>query len=147
MKKQIMQSWSRCERVWMKWMVVWLTTIWLTLSFILPFFLTWQSHLFFGSCFLACLLFSFSGANHDMDNSGVFILEREIVETRSIYWWMVDDANSQCRNFANGGGRVRDLNNKSIKIFSLGSHNLTILNEIVRNIWIKLCNNVLIWLS
>jgi len=28
---------------------------------------------------------------------------------------MVDDANFQCRNFASGGGRVRDLDQESMK--------------------------------
>ena len=44
--------------------------------------------------------------------------------------WMVDHAHSWCRNFASGSGRVRYLDRESMKRFSLGSHNLTKLNEI-----------------
>ena len=57
------------------------------------------------------------------------------------YRWMVDNANSQCRNFAYEHGRVRGLDHKSMKIFLLGSRNLTKFNEITSNIWIGFCNN------
>jgi len=40
---------------------------------------------------------------------------RKIANIWGIHWWMVDDANFQCRNFAIGGGRVRDLDQESMK--------------------------------
>jgi len=46
------------------------------------------------------------------------------------------NTNSQCRNFASGGGCVRDLDQESVKIFSLGSQILTKLKEITSNICI-----------
>ena len=46
-------------------------------------------------------------------------------------------ANSQCKNVASGCESVRDLDRERMKRFSLGSQNLTKLNEVTSSICIR----------
>ena len=97
------------------------------------FFLAIPS-LFFGSYFLACLLFLWATIVYH-----IFyfrdVTEREFVIIWSIYLVDGGNANSWCRNFESGCGRVRDQ--ESMRRFSLGSQNLTKLNEVTSSICIR----------
>ena len=61
---------------------------------------------------------------------------------------LVDDgeANSQCRNVANGWECVRAYDRESMKRFSLGSQNLTKLNRMTSSICIRFLMVYDIWL-
>ena len=115
--------------------------------FIVYFFQMWLSFFlyFSGSCFLACLLFLWG--NHSLTHI-IFrdVTKREFDITRSIYLIDGGNANSWCRNFSSGCGRVCDLDQESMKKFSLGSQNLTKLNEITRSICIRFFIKYDIWL-
>ena len=89
-------------------------------------------------------LFFLDRANHDINNSG-YLFWRERLSIQGVFiWWMMDDVDSQCRNFADGGGRVCGLYHKSMKRFPLWSHSLTTLNDKASNICKRFCNKVLI---
>ena len=65
------------------------------------------------------------------------VTEREFVIIWSIYLVDGGNANSWCRNFASGCGRVSDIDQESMRRFSLGSQNLTKLNEVTSSICIR----------
>ena len=156
MDKQIIQSRSRCACVRVEgWIMVWLTPNceWSSLPlYFIPKFLLYiffrcgyPFFSFSGSCFLACLLFLWG--NHSLTHI-IFrdVIKREFDITWSIYLVDGGNVNSQCRNFSSGCGRVCDLDQESMKKFSLGSQNLTKLNEITRSICIRFFIKYDIWL-
>jgi hypothetical protein len=85
---------------------------------------------------LACLLFLWG--NHSLTHIIFWDVTKRVFDiTWSIYLMDGGNANSWCRNFASGCRRVRDLDRESMKRFSLGSQNLTKLNEMTSSICIR----------
>ena len=152
MEKQIIQSRSRCVSVWVdKWWYDILLIECLSLYFI-PVILFFFRHgyPFFSLFFLGhalgmpSLLF-FSWGNHSLAHILFFrdVPKRICHQKDHLFCGF---ANSQCRNFASGGGRVRDLDRENMKRFSIGSLNLTKLKEISSSICIKFSTMHDIWL-
>ena len=102
-----------------------------SLLYFIPLFSgTWPPLFFFFFCHASWHAFLFFWDNHVYKYfRDVAFGERSLTQGAFILW-MVDHAHSWCRNFASGSGRVRYLDRESMKRFSLGSHNLTKLNEI-----------------
>ena len=123
-----------------EWMMVWLTTIWIdSLSpLFYPHFLVKATPSLFSLSFFWVMLLGmplfFFGIDHDYTYLRDISFGRENTNTRSVYLVADGSANSQCRFFASGNGYLHDLEWESMRIFSLGSQNLTKLNKIASSI-------------
>ena len=105
--------------------IVYFFEMWLSFFFLFLGHASWHAFFFFGAT-IVYHIFYFRD-----------VTEREFVIIWSIYLVDGGNANSLCRNFASGCGRVHDLDQERMRRFSLGSQNLTKLNEVTSSICIR----------